>query len=131
MQYQNSSTLLFVYNADNGWQNAIIDGAHKILSPKTYPCKLCEITHGYFSEKKKWKEFLNHYDRKMEFLHRDQFKKQYASKFGYKFEFPIVLLAERGELQVFISTEELNQLGDSEDLIQFIKNRDSGSKPVE
>lgn len=124
MEWLNNTSLLFIYNADKGWQNAIIDSAHKILSPKTYQCQLCEITHGYFTEKKKWKGFIETYPRKMEFLHRDEFKKQYASKFGYKFNFPVVLISVDNDLQLFISTKELNGIENQEALIALIKERD-------
>ncbi|WP_273567857.1 hypothetical protein [Maribacter halichondriae] len=49
--------LIFIYNADSGFRNAIIDGAHKILSPNTYECNLCELTFGAFTENKVWAKF--------------------------------------------------------------------------
>ena len=59
----------------------------------------------------------------MEFLHRDEFQKTYASKFGYKFEFPIVLAEGEKGLEVLISTQELNGLQTSEALIRLIEER--------
>ncbi|MDT0650449.1 hypothetical protein [Autumnicola edwardsiae] len=59
----------------------------------------------------------------MEFLHSDEFKKQYASKFGYKFEFPIVLAESNEGLQVLIATEELNGLKDEKDLKNLLEER--------
>jgi len=59
----------------------------------------------------------------MEFLHLDEFKQQYASKFGYKFTFPIVLSANQNELEIFISTDELNSLKNADELVQIITNR--------
>lgn len=38
--------LIFVYNADGGTFNAIMDSAHKLFAPSTYQCSLCAITHG-------------------------------------------------------------------------------------
>jgi hypothetical protein len=38
--------LLFVYNADSGLAAALFDSAHKLLSPQTYACNLCALTHG-------------------------------------------------------------------------------------
>ena len=58
MNDKTSSRLLFVYNADSGLFNTLTDIAHKMLSPKTYTCNLCAITHGLFSEKEEWKEFI-------------------------------------------------------------------------
>jgi len=59
----------------------------------------------------------------MDFLHLDEFKKQYASKFGSKHTFPIVLLENKGELELFIATEELNTLKNAEELIELISKR--------
>jgi len=113
--------LIFIYNADSGLRNLIIDGAHKILSPSTYECKLCEITFGAFTENSVWKEFRLQSDLEMEFLHKDEFKKQYASKFRHKFTFPIVLAEGENGLEVLIKTEEMNKLEDAKSLIVRIK----------
>ena len=115
--------LLFIYNADSGLGNLIIDGAHKILNPNTYNCKLCGITYGAFSENSIWKKFRTNSNVAMDFLHKDEFKKQYASKFGYKFTFPIILVQTENELEVFIRTEELNELENPKDLIALINKR--------
>jgi len=115
--------LIFIYNADAGLQNMIMDSAHKIFSPDTYECSLCNITYGVFTENSVWKKFRKATDIKMEFLHKDEFAKTYASKFGYKFTFPIVLHASEKGLEVFVKTEELDKLENSEELIQLITER--------
>ncbi len=115
--------LIFVYNADSGLGNLILDGAHKILSPNTYDCKLCELTFGAFKENSVWKKFRKTTDLRMEFLHKDEFEKQYASKFGSKFTFPIVLGETATRLEVIINTKEINSLKDVGSLIQLIKER--------
>lgn len=115
--------LIFIYNADSGLQNLLIDGAHKILSPDTYECNLCDITYGAFTENRVWKEFRKNSDLELEFLHRDEFTKTYRSKFGYRFTFPIVLALVGEALEVFIKTEELNALEDADALIGLIAER--------
>ena len=115
--------LVFIYNADSGLRNAILDSAHKIWSPDTYACSLCDITYGAFTEKSVWKKFRNETNLDMEFLHKDEFSKAYASKFGYKFTFPIVLAESNSGLEVFIKTEELNDLENSEALIAIVQER--------
>lgn len=115
--------LIFVYNADSGLANTLLDGAHKILQPSTYACTLCSLTFGAFTEKRAWKEFREAHRLHMDFLHRDEFKKRYASKFGYKFGFPIVLMETHNGLEVGISTDELNALEKTEDLIHLIEQR--------
>ncbi|MBT8299282.1 MAG: GTPase [Maribacter sp.] len=115
--------LIFVYNADSGLGNILIDGAHKIFSPSTYECKLCEITYGAFTENRIWKKFREASSMTMEFLYKDEFKNLYASKFGYKFDFPIVLVGADTTFDVFVSTAELNAMENVEELINLINSR--------
>jgi hypothetical protein len=44
--------LLFVYDTDGGPFNTMVDNAHEILSPNTYACQLCALTHGYLHERR-------------------------------------------------------------------------------
>ena len=113
--------LLFIYNANSGLGNTLLDGAHKILSPSTYQCSLCDITYGAFTERKIWKTYRETSKIPMEFLHKDEFLQQYASKFGAKFTFPIVLAQAVDDLEIFIGTEALNNLGKAEELIALIQ----------
>lgn len=115
--------LIFIYNADSGIRNQFIDAAHKILSPDTYTCSLCALTFGAFAEDKVWKRFRKTSDMEMEFLHKDEFLKKHKSKFGYKFNFPIVLAQVGDTLEVLLSTEELNALPNVNTLITVIKER--------
>ena len=115
--------LIFVYNADSGLRNAIIDSAHKIFSPNTYECSLCDITYGAFTENGIWKKFRKESNLQMDFLHKDEFDKAYKSKFGDKFSFPIVLVEKENDLEVFIPTAELNALKNAEELIDLIKKQ--------
>ncbi len=117
--------LVFIYNADSGLRNVILDSAHKILSPDTYACSLCDITFGAFTENSVWKKFRKETNLDMEFLHKDEFSKAYASKFGHKFTFPIVLAESNSGLEVFIKTEELNDLENSVALITLVQERNS------
>ncbi len=73
---------LFVYNADSGLASALFDSAHKLLSPATYECNLCALTHGLTGPKKAWTEFLKSLPEEPDFLHRDEFKEQYPEHAG-------------------------------------------------
>ena len=115
--------LIFVYNADSGAINSILDGVHKIVSPETYNCKLCAITFGNFSEKQVWKEFRDTSGIEMEFYHRDEFQKQFRSKWLPKYDFPIILSAEKENLDIFMTLEELNEIEDVSELIKVIREK--------
>ena len=115
--------IIFIYNANSGMRNAVMDTVHKVLSPDTYDCNLCSITFGMFTENVNWKEFRTNAGVDMDFLHKDEFEKEYASKYGHKFTYPIVLAAAAGELEVMIGTEELNALEDVNSLISLVESR--------
>lgn len=118
-----TNKLVFVYNADSGLRNLVLDSAHKLFSPGTYQCSLCDITYGAFREKSDWKKFRESSDLEMEFLHKDEFADAYKSKFGHKFHFPIVLLETNRGLEVFIRTEELDAVTGVKELIALIEER--------
>lgn len=108
--------LIFVYNADSGLVNTLMDIGHKVISPQTYKCNLCDLTFGVFFEHKQWKEFRESSNTKMEFLHKDEFEQKHAQKF----EYPVVL-QEDNDLSVAISQTELNQIETLDDLISQVK----------
>lgn len=120
-----SKKLVFIYNANSGIKNSLLDGAHKIMSPGTYQCNLCDLTYGVFTENRLWKKFRMNSDLEMVFLHRDEFLKEYASKFIPKFTYPIILLEREYDLDILISTTELNELTSPQELISVITERTS------
>ena len=108
--------LIFVYNADSGPVNALFDIGHKILSPATYPCNLCQLTHGAFSEKKGWKKFRETSAVEMEFLHKDDFERDH----GMQVEYPVVLRQDAA-LEVLLPKSTIDSLADVESLIAAIE----------
>lgn len=112
--------LVFVYNATSGAINSSLDSAHKIISPGTYDCKLCNLTYGVFKENEEWSRFLEEFrfreseiqkkpmlnsmryesinNISLEFLHKNQFNKKYWSKWLPKYDFPIILSADESNM---------------------------------
>ena len=84
----------------------MLDSAHKLLSPSTYECKLCELTYGLVKEKKAWKEFRETSREEMLFLHRDEFERQYAQRFNY----PFVARVNEKNLELLLSGETLGAI---------------------
>ncbi|MGJ8683884.1 MAG: GTPase [Nonlabens sp.] len=132
--------LIFVYNANSGAINSLLDSAHKIVSPATYDCKLCELTYGVFKENEEWSRFResisqHHPDLQLEFLHKDEFNKKYWSKWLPKYEFPIVLsmsdavqdyndgFGTNSGLDIFMSTTDMNSIETIEELMGKIEKR--------
>ncbi len=110
--------LIFVYNAESGAINSLIDIGHKLLNPETYKCNLCALTHNTFSEKIEWKKFKSKIPLKLEFLYKDEFKEKY----NFKTELPAVLIEKNG-LNVIINSEEINRLKELSELTSLLKQR--------
>lgn len=108
--------LIFVYNADSGLMNTLLDIGHKVISPTTYECNLCGLTFGIVSEQKQWKQFRETSNTEMEFLHRDEFEQKYDRKF----EYPVILKDDQN-LSVVMSQAELNQIKTLDELISQVK----------
>jgi hypothetical protein len=119
----NIPKLIFVYNADSGLVNALKDCTHKLLNPKTYPCKLCDLTYGAFTERRKWKAFRKNFDAEMIFLHADEFYEQYRSKFLPKYNLPIVLIQKGYTLDVFIDESAMHSCENLNQFIDLVESR--------
>jgi hypothetical protein len=103
--------------------SAILDGIRKIVRPDTYSCNLCAVTYSVFKEKQLWKDFRNEFPAEMTFLHKDEFQTTYRSKWLPKYCFPVILLQKEHELEVFISSEEIDRLRSAKELIELIRQR--------
>ncbi len=102
---QDQPTIIFVYNANSGKWNLYMDILHKIVSPKTYPCSLCAITHGVFSIHEEWAEFKKDYPIPMRFLHKDEWEQE----FDRKDELPAVFLQQNGEISTWIDAKTMDE----------------------
>jgi len=112
--------LIFVYNADSGLLNTLMDIGHKIIKPETYTCNLCNLTFGNFSENRKWKEFRENTDIEMEFLHRDEFETKYEMNLACP-----VILKGADPLEIAISKEQLEEFKSLDELIKAVKELES------
>ena len=112
--------LVFVYNADSGLVNTLLDIGHKIVSPQTYSCNLCAITHSTFKMRDEWKQFVAQLDCPVEFLHRDELQKQYGSK---DISLPAIFLKTASGLQPCIGQEEINCCHSLAELEHLVRQR--------
>ena len=117
--------LIFVYNANSGKLNAWLDSAHKIVSPSTYNCRLCDLTYGVFKENEEWirfreSELIRNNVEQMEFLHIDEFEKKYKSKWLPKYDYPVILTATDQGLEIFMSATQMSEIKTTTDLIKNI-----------
>lgn len=115
------SKLIFVYNADSGYFNVAVDMAHKIFSPATYPCSLCDLTYGIFKIRPEWDDFVKSAPVPFEFLHKDEFLVAYPAWSTPML--PLVLLEKNGQLEPLISASELNALQSVSELKNLVLTR--------
>ncbi|MDH7445179.1 GTPase [Aquimarina sp. 2201CG14-23] len=115
--------LVFVYNADAKIWNKSIDFAHKIISPSTYSCDLCALTHGSFSEKKTWKEFRETTLHEFLFQYKNEFLEKHKEVDYTKFQFPVILEQKKQDFFVLIDSEELTLINTVENLIEKLKQK--------
>ncbi|WP_339136930.1 MAG: hypothetical protein WGN25_03245 [Candidatus Electrothrix sp. GW3-4] len=115
--------IVFVYNADSGKINTLLDIGHKILRPDSYSCNLCSLTHGAFSEKEEWRKYREASQHELEFLHKDEFVEKYREDKEYTY--PVILKMSEGgkSLEVLLATEEINALAGLEELVSRLPKK--------
>lgn len=119
-------SLVFVYNADSGLFNTLTDMAHKLLSPATYGCSLCALTHGTFTVRDTWTQFLKTLDADCEFLHRDEFKAKYGTACR---ELPAIYENTANGLSLLVDAGTLRKLESLADLqIRILAALDQSGK---
>lgn len=105
--------LLFIYNADSGIANALIDQGKKYLTPSEYACQLCMVSYGSFGMRKDWKKFTKELPYEIVFLHRNELEESYPS---IKTSFPAVILIDRDKTKILLSAEDFKNIASLDDL---------------
>ena len=70
--------------------------------------------------KKDWKNYIKTLDVTVEFLHRDQFLKQFDVKNA---KFPSAYLRRDSKLELFITQDEMNELQSADELIRMVNEK--------
>ena len=117
--------LLMVYNAEAGFMNGMMDSMHKLLSPATYQCSLCAITHDTFGMRKEWKEFIERLNVPIEFFHRPDFRAVYPD---IDVELPVILADNNGAIRTILTADEMKSAGDVPGLIRALSSKLEASK---
>jgi hypothetical protein len=111
--------ILFVYNADSGMINFMLDAAHKIFSPSTYPCNLCALTYTP-TGLPRWRRFVKKLPWPTEFLHKDELATQYGVADA---PLPAAFLWDGRTLQPWITAEEMTRFGSLDELITAVSQK--------
>jgi len=110
--------VVFVYNADSSFLGKSVDFLHKLISPKTYQCNLCALTHDNFNERQRWKEFRERTSFEFEFMYKDQFKVQYT--LNHNKPFPCVFFVSGEKIKPLICNQEISSCKTVDDLIMLL-----------
>ena len=114
-----TGTIHFVYNANDDFFSVLGDFFHKSLSPNTYNCDLCQLTYGPISKKKQWKKFLTSLEYNYTFIYKNQ-NNQLLNNIN---SFPIILFEYKNDIEVLLSTNELNDCKNLDELISKINEK--------
>lgn len=98
--------LIFVYNANAGIAAGVMDSIHKTLSPATYECALCAVTHGIFSMNKQWRDYLKSLPFEAVFHHRPDFRESWPDHADWPL--PLIALERDGALELILGAKELD-----------------------
>jgi hypothetical protein len=108
--------LIFIYNADGGLVQMVLDSLHKTLSPATYPCSLCALTYGSVRMDPKWRKWLAALATPAVFQHKDDTP--------YKdVPLPAVLCESGGQIDVLIDAPTLDGIATLDALIAEMEAR--------
>lgn len=122
---QQQSTLVFVYNAESGLFNRVIDVAHKRFSPQTYQCQLWAVTHTNFKMRSEWREFVARLGVPVEFLRANQWHRRYGVWRGVPL--PAIFRKNGEEVERWIESDEINACHTLPDLQKLVRARLSAS----
>lgn len=115
-------SLVFIWNADAGMFNAVRDSLHKWISPETYSCRLCQLTHGLSSAHRAWRNFLKEFERPAYFYYRDTFKKT-GIAVPFPISYPLILELHQGQWRAFLTSGDLEEITTLEALIECMKTK--------
>lgn len=99
--------------------NSVFGYFHKVFSPSTYPCQLCEITYHNFGKRKEWNAFLEKTEHNFKFAYINEFEKQYSERPAY----PIVYEIKDGKLKTLLRKEQIEKFDTLKDFIAFFEKK--------
>lgn len=111
--------LILVYRAHSKGWGKMIDFGHKIISPSTYSCSLCSLTHGVFKPKKEWIAFLESLNMEVVFYHQDD----WPDRETMQVKLPLVLICENSKNHILMNADYFKGIKNVTQLISDLKNQ--------
>lgn len=98
--------LVFVYNANSGVLDAIVDSARKLL--RINGCALCAVTHGIVGEKSEWRACDRALGAPIDYLHLDEIPAQLQPHVNGRAPC-VVAVPEEGEPILLLDSETIER----------------------
>ena len=118
---ENKPELYFVYNANSGFINGLIDYTHKIVSPETYTCNLCALTYNNLGILNVWEQFIEKLEFPVYFEYRDTIDELLPGINNVTT--PFVALKREAEMSILISAQEINNLKSIHEFIELVSEK--------
>lgn len=110
--------LLFIYNADSGKGNALLDYGKKYITPNRYDCQLCMVSYGPFGMKQDWKSFVADLPLDVVFLHRNEYTQKYPKS---DISLPALIYEADDQHQVLMQADDFDTINSLDDLQNAVK----------
>ena len=117
---QSDRSLLFVYNAGRETLTTVNDPLMKTAASGSERCSLHALTYSPVGMKKEWKRFLHDIAVPVRFLSRDEFLSEFPA---IQTTFPAAFIKAGEEIFILVSTEEIGQCRQIEDLVGIVRDR--------
>lgn len=117
-------TFIFIYNAAPGKINGLFDSIHKAVSPQTYACDLCALTHGFAGAHAGWKRFMQHNQHRADFkfIYRKD-AAPYRNAVGRTLNLPAVLLRKSDTTELLLEKADFSQFKSLEEFIDYFNTK--------
>jgi hypothetical protein len=112
--------LVFVHNADGGPLNALRDIWVRVARPAGHECALCRLTSGVRGMDGRWRQFTRSLGLPVAFLHRDEFREQFATSPLRDVELPAAVVEDRGALVQVVSAGQMRAAADLDQLMDAV-----------
>lgn len=113
--------LVFVYNANAGLLAGVLDSVHKTVSPETYTCNLCALTHGMLTMRPDWRRWLKSLPMPADFYHRRDFRSAFPECANEPL--PLVGRLSDGHLSIVLSSDALSQVKSVDQLVATLQSK--------
>ena len=112
--------LVFVHNGDSGLLNTVRDIWVRVARPADHECALCLLTYGARGMDPRWRRFTRSLGLPVTFLHRDEFREQFATSPLRDVELPAAVLEDRGALVQVVPAGQVRAAADLDRLMDAV-----------